>query len=698
MRPDLSDIGAGAHAAVRRSPRLRWVLMPLVVAGAPFIVLLWIAIHQSLTNTRQVIEENLAGQARVLAALVDNEIETYRAVARALAASPALRDGDLREFAQLMRASMTGLPGSFATLFDDAGRPVVSTVNGALPANAAPSAIAGIHAQVRETGRTAVSGLFEGAFGSGPIAAVVVGAPVQGMPMRTIAISMRPTRFRSLLEATFPATAFVGIVDGDGHFVARVPDHEQYLGALAAPDRRAAFERQPHGVYDGRTREGVRIIAGYHTTEYGWVVGVAYPASIVEAPLQRLQLILGTAGLLVLAGSAALAAWTHRRIRHSADRLVEAAAALRGEQVPGDVTTGVREYDEVARTLADAGRALRDRAVLLAASEARYRELSDAMPQLVWTADGQGRFDHYNQQRRRYFAAGQGLGNWAGIIHPDDAAATAAGWEAARRAGQPFEIEHRLRLADGRWHWHLTRALPQRNAEGQVIRWFGTATDVDANKRREHEAQYLLREVNHRSKNLLAIAQAMTRQTALDEHPEAMAETLCDRFASLAISQDLLLRGEWRRVSLDEVVRVQLAHFAPVIGSRIRIEGPALLVNPTAAQAIGMALHELATNATKYGALSGDTGRIAVRWWTEPGGAEGERFRMRWQESEGPPVAAPAHHGFGQFVMVRMVEQTLGGRITLDYAATGVVWEVDAPSVVVLEETAPGRDDGEAGS
>ena len=694
MRPGLPDLAPPSAAA--RSPRLRRVLMPLAVAGLPFVLLLWIAIHQSLAITRQVIEENLLGQARVLAALIDNETETYLAVARALAATPALRDGDLGELAQVMRAAMTALPTSFATLFDEHGRPLITTRNGGgVPAGTgAGTAIPDVHARVRESGQMAVSNLFDDAFGTGRLAAVVVAAPIPGMPMRTIAVSMRPSRFHGILAATFPANAFVGVVDREGRFVARMPDHDQYLGVLAADDRRAAFQRDPHGVYEGRTREGVRIVAGYWTTENGWVAGVGYPAAVVEAPLLRLQWVLGIAGLLVLAASVALAAWTHRRIRGSADRLVEAAAALRGNQAPASVVTGVREYDEVARTLADAGAALRERTALLAASEARYRELSDAMPQLVWTADAEGRMDHANRQRDRYFPMDAGAGSWADITHPDDVPAALAAWEAARASGQPLEVEHRLRLADGRWHWHLTRALPQRDEAGRVIRWFGTATDVDANKRREHEAHYLLREVNHRSKNLLAIAQAMTRQTALDEHPETMAETLCDRFAALSLSQDLLLRGEWLRVPLDEVVRVQLAHFAPVIGSRIRIDGPALRVNPTAAQAIGMALHELATNATKYGALSGDTGRIEVRWWLEPDAGDGERFRMRWQESEGPPVAAPAHHGFGQFVMVRMVEQTLGGRIALDYPAQGVVWELDAPAVAALEETSPRRDDG----
>ena len=177
----------------------------------------------------------------------------------------------------------------------------------------------------------------------------------------------------------------------------------------------------------------------------------------------------------------------------------------------------------------------------------------------------------------------------------------------------------------------------------------------------------------------------MTRQTAFDEAPDEMSETLCARFAALSASQDLLLRGEWRRVSVEDLVRAQLGHFAPVIGTRIRLDGEPVFINATAAQAIGMALHELATNATKYGALSSDVGVVTIRWGLVRE-ADEERFQLAWEETEGPAVPPPEHKGFGHFVMVRMVEQTLGGEVTLDYRPRGAAWRLHAPAIAALEE------------
>lgn len=679
-----SPAAGSSETRPRPSPRLRVVLAPLVLVVLPFFALLWVTVDLSLRNTRAAITANLVGQARLIAELVENEIETYTTLARGLAASPALAEGDLDAFRLALRASLQVLPQSVATLFDGDARAVVSSRSLGGPADR-PSAIAHLHARARETGETQVSSLFTDAFGNGLIIGAVVPVRAARQPGRTISISILPDRFRRLLEDKFPDTIFLSVMDRQGRLVARVPDHDRFVGEVATAEWRAAVAEHREGLYEGSSLDGQRLIAGYATTRHGWVAGVGYSADQVEAPLRRLRWILLSAGLAAFGLSIALAVWVHRRIGESARRLLGAAAALRANGVPPVVRTGVREYDAVARTLADAGAALRDRTVMLATSEARYRELSDAMPQLVWTADADGRLDHYNRQRDQYFGAGRATVNWIAIIHPDDLEPTRIAWRTALAAGEPFEMEHRLRLADGRWHWHLSRAVPQRDAEGRILRWIGTATDVNTNKRRENEAEYLLREVNHRSKNLLAIAQAMTRQTAFDEAPEEIAETLCARFAALSASQDLLLHGEWRRVSLQELVRAQLAHFAPVFGTRIRLDGPPVFLNATAAQAIGMALHELATNATKYGALAGDAGTVAIQWRLDRD-AEEARFHMEWVEADGPAVPPPTHQGFGHFVMVRMVEQTLGGEVTLDYAATGAAWRLDAPAIAALED------------
>src|SRR5258706_15581649 len=125
-----------------------------------------------------------------------------------------------------------------------------------------------------------------------------------------------------------------------------------------------------------------------------------------------------------------------------------------------------------------------------------------------------------------------------------------------------------------------------------------------------------MREINHRAKNMLSVVDAIAHQTAT-RNPEDFVERFSDRVQALSANQDLLVRNEWKGVDIADLVRAQLAHFADLIGSRIAVHGPKLRLNAASAQAIGLALHELATNAGKYGALSTDRGRVDLRWGTD---------------------------------------------------------------------------------
>src|SRR5258707_8731836 len=157
------------------------------------------------------------------------------------------------------------------------------------------------------------------------------------------------------------------------------------------------------------------------------------------------------------------------------------------------------------------------------------------------------------------------------------------------------------------------------------------AQDVTDQKAHEEQVRLLMSEINHRAKNLLSLVQAIARQTAARE-PEDFIERFTDRIQALAANQDLLIRNEWQGVDVEDLVCAQLAHFADLVGSRIAVDGPELCLNAAAAQAIGLVLHELATNAGKYGALSVDTGRVEVSW-----GSDDDTFTMSWTECEGPP-------------------------------------------------------------
>jgi two-component sensor histidine kinase len=188
-------------------------------------------------------------------------------------------------------------------------------------------------------------------------------------------------------------------------------------------------------------------------------------------------------------------------------------------------------------------------------------------------------------------------------------------------------------------------------------------------------------EINHRAKNLLSVVDAIAHQTAT-RTPEGFIEHFSERIQALAANQDLLIRNAWHGVEAEDLVRAQLAPFVDFIGSRIVVRGPKLRLNAASAQAIGLALHELATNAGKYGALSKDTGLLHIGWWTE-----GETFTMSWTEHDGPPVSPPQRSGFGTVVMKEMAGRSVNGSVDLEYAPSGVTWRLTCPAANALEPT-----------
>ncbi len=235
-------------------------------------------------------------------------------------------------------------------------------------------------------------------------------------------------------------------------------------------------------------------------------------------------------------------------------------------------------------------------------------------------------------------------------VHPDDAERFWANREAALDPANPKPYVHhefRVRRQDGTVRWVEGHGLAYFEGAGpkrRVVSFGGTAQDITERKEREEKENLLMREINHRAKNMLSVVDAIAHQTAT-RNPEDFVERFSERIQALSANQDLLVRNEWNGVEIEDLVRAQLALFADLIGSRIGVHGPKLRFKAASAQAIGLALHELATNAGKYGALSTDTGRVDVRW-----GTSGDIFTMSWTERDGPPVSTPKRRGFGTIV------------------------------------------------
>ena len=252
-----------------------------------------------------------------------------------------------------------------------------------------------------------------------------------------------------------------------------------------------------------------------------------------------------------------------------------------------------------------------------------------------------------------------------GSLDPEDAART---FDELRRAAGPNGPDHCLlefrirRRSDGAERWIALQGRRYPASAGRAAEIIGTARDITSRKQRETHMHLLMREVTHRSKNLLAIIQAMARQTVKDSVTAAEFERrFSARLRGLAASHDLLAARDWHGAAVGELVRWQLGPALETAGGRIAIEGPDLYLNPEAAQNIGLAFNELASNATRYGALSGPEGRVEIGWSIDPDSAEDRRFRITWSESGGPEVREPRRTGFGHKVVERLTARALDG-------------------------------------
>lgn len=248
----------------------------------------------------------------------------------------------------------------------------------------------------------------------------------------------------------------------------------------------------------------------------------------------------------------------------------------------------------------------------------------------------------------------------------------------ALAAGEPDDAE--IHIRDGAVdRWFDLHIEPLRDVGGDIVGLTCAAVEITDRKESEAHLRLLMRELTHRSKNLLAVIQAMARQTA--RHSGTISDFLDQfgaRLQALATSHDLLVQESWHGASLQELIRLQLGHYIERANPQLSFEGPAILLKPEAAQGLGLALHELATNAAKYGALSTPEGRVAITWRRLPA-SEGHGIELLWHETGGPDVTPPEHRGFGTLVIERHLARSLDTEVELSFPPEGVRCRIVVP-------------------
>jgi PAS domain S-box-containing protein len=315
----------------------------------------------------------------------------------------------------------------------------------------------------------------------------------------------------------------------------------------------------------------------------------------------------------------------------------------------------------------------------IATSDREFRELADFAPVMIWRAGTDMLCDWFNKPWLDYTgrALDEEVGNgWAEGVHPEDLAACLATYTGAFDAREPFAMEYRLRRHDGEYCWLLDHGAPFYR-DGHFAGYWGSCIDVTAHRVAQRAQRVLINELNHRVKNTLAVVQAMAIQSFREERPVATSLALFEsRLRALAGAHDLLMARAWEEVALRGVIEATVAPHDPD-GTRVAFDGPPLMLRPEVAVSVAMAVHELLTNAIKYGALSVPAGRVDMAWSYE---AARHALRLEWQEAGGPAVAPPATRGFGTRFIERVLAPQAGGLAKVTFAPGGVhcAFEADA--------------------
>ncbi|WP_207461120.1 PAS domain S-box protein [Azospirillum sp. SYSU D00513] len=333
-------------------------------------------------------------------------------------------------------------------------------------------------------------------------------------------------------------------------------------------------------------------------------------------------------------------------------------------------------------------------------TSALLRLIGDSTPDMIYAKGRDSRLLYANAAIQRILdrpldrIIGHSDLDWA----PDrrEAEAIIANDRRVMETGDTFDVDEAFTGPDGRTRYFRSVKSPLRDASGAIIGLVGLTSDMTARRQAEERERLLAREVDHRAKNMLAVVQSLIQLTRADD-VAALKQAVSGRIQALARAHTLLAASRWEGVDIARLAEEELAPFAGRDGRRVAARGPAVRLKPDAAQTLALVLHELATNAAKYGALSADGGRLDVEWRLRPDASGspggGERLELDWREGGGPAAAPPSRRGFGSTLIRTGVEHQLHGEVAMDWRAEGLACRLSFP----VEQPGPAREPGQPG-
>lgn len=481
---------------------------------------------------------------------------------------------------------------------------------------------------------------------------------------------------------------------------ARAPDHvwshdsdRQLLAAIVKASRDAIWSWNTHGVITSWNAEAQRLF-GYAADE---IIGKSLLTLVPDERVERAR-----EAIAKLLHGEFYGQYETVRMRKDGRRIDVELTVSPIYSAPGTiigvatVCRDITQRKDVEAQLRLAIEAAQHKTEELAESEARYRWALMAGRLVHWETDLKAGTRTWTKEAMALFGLSllSGRGCFGGeadefklSVHPDDRHLVEGFYELADKQDW-FPVEYRILRPDGTVRWLSGGGqVVARDAGGKASRLVSVVADITDRKVAEDHVGFLMRELTHRSKNLLTVVQAIADQTGRTAETMSEFQTrFTQRLRALAASHDLLVLQNWQGAALARLVHDQLAPLAGSGQERVSVSGPDVVLNPKATEAVGLALHELATNAVKYGALSVPAGRVLISWAFDNFPFDSRELRLSWVERGGPIVKPPVRKGFGHAVFERSVAKSLSGRVVMDFAPEGLGWELTIPTINLVSE------------
>jgi two-component sensor histidine kinase len=677
-----------------------------LVVAIPLLILLGVFLMRTTEFERDQLEQRMRQIAGALADDIDRELDRRLTMLQTLATSPALATGDLAAFHAQATAAVATIDAGVFLIEPSTFQQLVNTrrpYGSPIPTYGSPETAA----RVVTTGQPQISDLFIGKVLQRPVYDIALPIRDERHLRYILVLGLEPADMLPILQGRKLGTEWIALIaDRNDVILARSRNHDRFVGKDLPPGLRR--DRMAHaGVFNTANMDGQQVVMAQAFSRLaGWRISVNVPVVVVEAPLRASLWQWGGVALAAIALTVVAGSFLAFRIAKPIGIASAAAVALgRGELIQPQ-RSALKEANRLLEVLLASRQELVQRTTGLvlarAEADARASELQavlDHTPAAIWIS----RDPHCRSIQGNAAADAMWATAHAGRSMPPahEWAKSPQCWRGGRQlavdelplqraaaTGQAVTEEIELRFVDGRVTIVAGSATPLKDGAGNVTGAIAVFVDISELRKAEQHQRVLIRELSHRVKNTLAIVQAIVSQTLRSElDPHAFERALSARLRALAGAHNLLTAGAWRGASLAHVVDAALAPFQGRACS-VRITGPDITLPANMTITVSLVLHELATNAAKYGALSSPDGYVSISWEI----AEEKRRRrvsFHWSEHQGPVVREPQRKGFGSRLLEASALQ-LDGELTLEHAAEGLRLRLNFP--VATDDPIGGED------